>query len=85
MVTINRLAESIAGIAGKKISILHIPGPLGVRGRNSDNRLIREKLNWAPSRPLREGLEKTYRWIFAQVEAGRLVTEAGRLVGSAAR
>ncbi len=38
-------------------------GPLGVRGRNSDNRLIREKLGWAPSEPLRKGLEKTYAWI----------------------
>jgi nucleoside-diphosphate-sugar epimerase len=44
---------------------------LGVRGRNSDNRLIREKLGWAPSRPLREGLEKTYRWIEKQVNEKR--------------
>jgi nucleoside-diphosphate-sugar epimerase len=68
MVTINRLAELIAGIAGKQLAIRHIPGPLGVRGRNSDNRLIRDKLGWAPSRPLREGLEKTYAWISKQVE-----------------
>jgi len=69
MVTINQLAAMIAEIAGKKLTIYHIPGPLGVRGRNSDNRLIREKLHWSPSRPLREGLEKTYSWISAQVEA----------------
>ena len=68
MVTINQLATMIIDIAGKKLSVRHIPGPLGVRGRNSDNRLICEKLGWAPSRPLREGLEKTYHWIAAQVE-----------------
>jgi nucleoside-diphosphate-sugar epimerase len=68
MVTINQLAEMIMEIAGKKLSIRHIPGPLGVRGRNSDNRLIGSKLGWKPSRPLRAGLEKTYAWISAQVE-----------------
>src|SRR5688572_6878850 len=60
MVTINQLASMIMQIAGKDLRIAHIPGPLGVRGRNSDNRLIREKLQWAPSQPLRRGLEKTY-------------------------
>jgi nucleoside-diphosphate-sugar epimerase len=69
MVTINRLAEMIMEIAGKKLRIRHIPGPLGVRGRNSDNHMIRERLGWAPSRPLHEGLEKTYSWIAQQVEA----------------
>jgi nucleoside-diphosphate-sugar epimerase len=68
MVTINQLAQMIAKVAGKRITIQHIPGPLGVRGRNSDNRLIREKLQWAPSRPLAEGLEKQYRWVEAQVK-----------------
>jgi nucleoside-diphosphate-sugar epimerase len=68
MVTINRLAEIIMEIAGKRLTIRHIPGPLGVRGRNSDNRLIRERLGWAPGRLLREGLAKTYGWIAAQVE-----------------
>jgi GDP-D-mannose 3',5'-epimerase len=67
MVTINQLVGMVMDIAGKKLTIKHVPGPLGVRGRNSDNRLIREKLGWAPSRPLREGLEKTYRWIREQV------------------
>jgi nucleoside-diphosphate-sugar epimerase len=69
MVSINRLADLVMDIAGKKLRKRHIPGPLGVRGRNSDNRLIGRTLGWAPSRPLREGLEKTYRWIDAQVGA----------------
>jgi GDP-D-mannose 3', 5'-epimerase len=66
MVTINQLVGIIAEIADKRIGTKHIPGPLGVRGRNSDNRLIRERLGWAPSRPLRAGLEPTYRWIESQ-------------------
>jgi GDP-D-mannose 3', 5'-epimerase len=69
MVTINQLAGMAMDIAGKSLAVRHAPGPLGVRGRNSDNRLIRDKLGWAPSRPLREGLEKTYSWISAQVGA----------------
>jgi nucleoside-diphosphate-sugar epimerase len=68
MVTINQLAEMAAEIAGKKLSLKHIPGPLGVRGRNSDNRLIQTKLGWKPSQPLRDGMEKTYRWIEKQVK-----------------
>lgn len=67
MVTINQLVEIVAEIAGKTIHKEHIPGPLGVRGRNSDNRLIAERLGWAPSHSLREGLEKTYTWIESQV------------------
>jgi nucleoside-diphosphate-sugar epimerase len=67
MVSINQLAEIIMGIAHKKIILKHIKGPLGVRGRNSDNKLIREKLNWAPSVPLEKGLTKTYTWIAEQV------------------
>jgi nucleoside-diphosphate-sugar epimerase len=63
MVTINQLAELIADIAGKTIYLRHIKGPQGVRGRNSDNRLIKAKLGWAPSQSLRAGLEPTYRWI----------------------
>jgi nucleoside-diphosphate-sugar epimerase len=74
MVTINQLAEMAMSIAGKKLSIRHVEGPLGVRGRKSDNRLIREQLGWEPSRPLREGMEKTYEWISAQVEAARTVS-----------
>ena len=67
MVTINQLAAMITQISGKRITIRNIPGPTGVRGRNSDNRLIREKLQWEPSQPLIEGLEKTYAWIEQQV------------------
>jgi len=57
-------------IAGKKLGVKHIPGPTGVRGRNSDNHLIREKLGWAPSLPLDLGLRKTYAWIAEQVAKG---------------
>ena len=67
MVTINHLADIIMGIAGKKLSIKHIPGPIGVRGRNSDNKLIRSKLGWKPSAKLIEGLKITYRWVEGQV------------------
>jgi GDP-D-mannose 3',5'-epimerase len=69
MISINGLARLIMDIAGKPLTINNIPGPLGVRGRNSDNRLIHEKLGWTPSRALRAGLEKTYPWIAAQVAA----------------
>lgn len=71
MVTINGMAQMIMDIAGKSLSIKHVSGPLGVRGRNSDNRLIREKLGWAPSQPLKDGLAKTYSWIAAQLKAQR--------------
>jgi len=67
MVTINQLAEMIMEIADKKLTIKHISGPLGVRGRNSDNKLIQEKLGWAADYPLKKGLEKTYPWIEEQV------------------
>jgi nucleoside-diphosphate-sugar epimerase len=67
MVTINQLVSIVADIAGKSIAIDHIPGPLGVRGRNSDSRLIKARLGWSPSLPLRSGLEKTYGWIEGQV------------------
>ncbi|MFC1654461.1 NAD-dependent epimerase/dehydratase family protein [Myxococcota bacterium] len=63
MVTIDQLAQMIMAIAGKKIEIHHIEGPLGVRGRNSDNRLIEQKLGWRPSMPLVDGLRETYHWI----------------------
>jgi GDP-D-mannose 3',5'-epimerase len=68
MVTINRLADMIIKIAGKNLTKKHIPGPQGVRGRNSDNRLIGEKLNWRPVRGLQEGLNATYTWIAQEVE-----------------
>ena len=69
-VTINQLTQIVAHIASKTISPNHIQGPLGVRGRNSDNRLIGQKLGWCPTAPLKEGLEKTYRWIASQVHQG---------------
>jgi nucleoside-diphosphate-sugar epimerase len=67
MVTINQLAEMAIGISGKDIKIKNIPGPTGVRGRNSDNTLYREKIGWEVSQPLIEGLKKTYSWIENQI------------------
>ncbi len=69
MISINNFARMIIDISGKQIKINNIKGPEGVRGRNSDNRLIRKKLGWEPSLPLREGIEKTYHWIEEQVKA----------------
>lgn len=67
MVTINQLVDIVAEIAGKSVEKWHVDGPTGVRGRNSDNRLIKEKLSWAPSTELLNGLRPTYSWISAQV------------------
>jgi nucleoside-diphosphate-sugar epimerase len=72
MVTINGLAEMIMDIAGKELRMKHIEGPLGVRGRNSDNMLIYQKLGWKPTRPLREGMVKTYQWVEEQVKKTQL-------------
>ena len=63
MVTINQLVDIVASIENKNIKKKHIPGPLGVRGRNSDNNLIKKKLNWQPTKPLKDGLKSTYEWI----------------------
>ena len=68
MISINDFAKMVMDISGKNITIKNIPGPTGVRGRNSDNKLIKEKLDWAPSQPLRVGVEKTYRWIEEQLK-----------------
>ena len=68
MVTINQLAEMAMDIAGKHLTIKHIPGPLGVRGRNSDNNLIEKKIGWKPSKSLKDGMIKTYKWIEQQVK-----------------
>jgi len=73
MVTINQLAEMAMEIAGKRLRIRHVDGPLGVRGRNSDNRMIRQKLGWAPSASLRKGMEITYGWVAEQVAAAQKV------------
>lgn len=67
MVSINQLAEMVIKISGKKLGIRNIKGPQGVRGRNSDNKLIREKIGWAPSIPLSEGMTKTFAWVNEQV------------------
>ncbi len=67
MVTINRLVEIVCSIEGKTPRVIHIDGPTGVRGRNSDNTLIREQLGWDYKQPLVEGIEKTYFWIKSQL------------------
>ena len=71
MVTINQLAAMIMEIAKKKLDVIHIDGPLGVRGRNSDNRLIRKKLGWEPNLSLKDGLIQTYDWIYQQVKKNK--------------
>lgn len=68
MVTLNQLAQMVMSIAGQNLSIKHIKGPLGVRGRCSDNRLIKKKLGWEPTSKLIDGLTITYRWIEEQVK-----------------
>jgi nucleoside-diphosphate-sugar epimerase len=68
MVTINELAQYAIDISGKNITIKNVPGFTGVRGRNSDNKLISEKLDWAPRQPLYEGLTETYKWVSKQVK-----------------
>jgi nucleoside-diphosphate-sugar epimerase len=66
MVTINQLVRYVTDISGKEVYVKHIDGPTGVRGRNSDNKLINEKLGWQPTQPLYDGLIKTYEWINKQ-------------------
>jgi len=66
MVTINQLVRYVTNISGKEVYVKHIDGPTGVRGRNSDNKLINEKLGWQPTQPLYDGLIKTYEWINKQ-------------------
>ncbi len=78
MVTINQMAGMIMEIAGKNLRIKHIPGPLGVRGRNSDNDLIGKELGWKPTQRLRDGLAKTYPWISAQLRTARKAAAAGK-------
>ena len=72
MVSINQFVEMIAKIAGKTINVNHITGPVGVRGRNSDNTLYNQKLGWKVSQPLSIGLEKTYQWIRQQAAKNNL-------------
>jgi nucleoside-diphosphate-sugar epimerase len=75
IVTINQLVTMVADVAGKKVHVRHIPGPMGVRGRNSDNRLIEKRLGWKPSQPLYRGLERTYEWIERQVRGNQRALE----------
>jgi nucleoside-diphosphate-sugar epimerase len=82
MVSINQLARELMAVAGKQLSITHIPGPLGVRGRNSDNHLIKAELGWTPDAPLRAGLERTYAWIDARVRE-RSLSDASQLAVAA--
>ena len=71
MVSINRLAEMVMEVAAKPLPIRHVPGPQGVRGRNSNNDLFEAKLGWRPSMRLMDGLRKTYPWIADQVRNKR--------------
>ncbi|MCB9234397.1 MAG: NAD-dependent epimerase/dehydratase family protein [Bacteroidia bacterium] len=68
MISINDFAKMIIGISGKNLHITNIPGPQGVRGRNSDNDLIREKVGWEPKFDLARGMKLTYEWVAKQVE-----------------
>jgi nucleoside-diphosphate-sugar epimerase len=68
MISINDLAKMVIELSGKKIRIKNIDGPTGVRGRNSDNKLIGEKLGWKPNYPLHKGMEKVYHWVAEQVK-----------------
>lgn len=68
MVTINQLAEMAIALSGKNVTINNIPGPTGVRGRNSDNKLIKQELGWAPNWPLQKGIEITFNWISSQLK-----------------
>src|ERR1700691_4080678 len=72
MISVNELANIIAAIADVKITKKYVPGPQGVRGRNSDNTLLRKVLDWEPEITLEEGLNATYRWIEDQVRASLL-------------
>ena len=82
LVTINELAEMVATIAGVQIENRHIPGPQGVRGRNSDNTRLREVLGWVPEISLEEGLTQTYTWIEDQVRQQRCATPGNSPAGA---
>lgn len=76
MVDMNEFAELAMSFSNKKLPIKHIEGPMGVRGRNSDNTMIKAKLNWAPSISIKQGLQVTHAWIKEQVEAEKAKGEA---------
>ena len=69
MISINGLVDLVADIAGVQLTRRHVPGPVGVRGRNSDNTRVREVLDWEPRVSLEDGLRQTYAWIEEQVRA----------------
>ena len=73
LISINQLADIVANAAGVRVVRRHVPGPMGVRGRNSDNTLLRQVLGWEPQVSLEEGLARTYEWIEQQVIASLLV------------
>ena len=83
LISINELADLVAGVAGISIVKKHVPGPQGVRGRNSDNSTLRQVLGWEPQISLEEGLARTYTWIEEQVARSTLV--AAGTAGAAAR
>ena len=70
MISINDLAKLVAVIAGKQINIVNVPGPVGVMGRTSHNKLIKETIKWAPRENLGLGIEHTYAWIKSQIDQG---------------
>jgi nucleoside-diphosphate-sugar epimerase len=72
MISINNLVYLIAKLVNKEVNIKNVPGPMGVMGRNSDNNLIKEKLNWAPEDNLETGLLRTYHWIEHQLHKGTI-------------
>jgi len=76
MISINNLADMVIDISGKDVELENVPGPEGVRGRNSDNALIREHLDWEYEYSLRKGMEKTYKWVLAQVNTKEVKTYA---------
>jgi nucleoside-diphosphate-sugar epimerase len=71
LISINDFAQLIMSVAGRRLTIRNIPGPVGVRGRNSDNRMMYRETGWRPRVPLADGIERTYRWVEAQVDAQR--------------
>lgn len=83
MVTINELARMAIAISGKRLTLRHIDGPTGVRGRNSDNRLIATRLGWQPSQPLANGMARTYAWVAGQVAAREVRANARRSLSAA--
>lgn len=81
LISINDLACLVAEIAGIEIQTKHVPGPQGVRGRNSDNTRLRQVLNWEPQVSLEDGLARTYAWIESQIKARHAAPAAAEVGG----